>query len=95
MAELSLRERLQPALLDRLIDEERLLTIYALSFERARLVRLGIRNVRLAVGFGVRSREDVATIDGHADIAVVGSETIRVIDERGIDAIPGFIRGLR
>jgi type VI secretion system protein ImpF len=42
MAELSLRERLQPALLDRLVDEERLLTIYTLSFERARLVRLGI-----------------------------------------------------
>jgi type VI secretion system protein ImpF len=42
MAELSLRERLQPALLDRLIDEERLLTLYALTFERAPLVRLGI-----------------------------------------------------
>jgi type VI secretion system protein ImpF len=42
MAELSLRERLQPALLDRLIDEERLLTLYSLTFERARLMRLGI-----------------------------------------------------
>ena len=42
MAELSLRERLQPALLDRLIDEERLLTLYVLTFERARLLRLGI-----------------------------------------------------
>src|SRR5258708_24593033 len=42
MAELSLRERLQPALLDRLIDDERLLTLYVLTFERARLLRLGI-----------------------------------------------------
>ena len=42
MAELSLRERLQPALLDRLIDEERLLTLYVLTFERAGLLRLGI-----------------------------------------------------
>ena len=55
MAELSLRERLQPALLDRLIDEERLLTLYTLSFERARLVRLGIlegdlRGVLIAQG---------------------------------------------
>jgi tryptophan synthase alpha chain len=49
----------------------------------------------LAVGFGVRNRHDITTIEGHADIAVVGSETIRVIDQRGIGAIPEFIRGLR
>lgn len=42
MAELSLRERLQPALFDRLIDEERLLTTYELRAERAALKRLGI-----------------------------------------------------
>ena len=48
----------------------------------------------LGVGFGVRNREDIATIEGHADVAVVGSETIRVIDEQGIGAIPEFIRGL-
>ena len=42
MAELSLRERLQPALFDRLIDEERLLTTYELRAERATLKRLGI-----------------------------------------------------
>jgi type VI secretion system protein ImpF len=42
MAELSLRERLQPSLFDRLIDDERLLTIYELTVERAELRRLGI-----------------------------------------------------
>jgi type VI secretion system protein ImpF len=42
MAQLSLRERLQPALLDRLIDDERLLTCYEFSFQRAELKRLGI-----------------------------------------------------
>jgi type VI secretion system protein ImpF len=42
MAELSLRERLQPALLDRLIDDERLLTIYELNVDREALSRLGI-----------------------------------------------------
>jgi type VI secretion system protein ImpF len=42
MAQLSLRERLQPALLDRLIDDERLLTTYELTFRRDELQRLGI-----------------------------------------------------
>lgn len=49
----------------------------------------------LALGFGVQRREDIATIEGHADIAVVGSETIRIIEERGVEAIPEFIRSLR
>jgi type VI secretion system protein ImpF len=48
MAELSLRERLQPALLDRLHDEERLLTIYEITTSRAELTRLGIEARALA-----------------------------------------------
>ncbi len=40
MAQLSLRERLQPALFDRLIDDERLLTCYEFRFSRAELARL-------------------------------------------------------
>jgi type VI secretion system protein ImpF len=42
MAELSLRERLQPALLDRLVDDERVLTVYELTVEREAMRRLGI-----------------------------------------------------
>jgi tryptophan synthase alpha chain len=49
----------------------------------------------LALGFGVRNRNDVAYLEGKVDIAVVGSETLRVIDERGVDAAGVFIRGLR
>ena len=40
MAELSLRERLQPALLDRLADDERYLTIFQLESSRTALARL-------------------------------------------------------
>jgi len=43
MVELSLRERLQPSLFDRLIDEERLLTVYEMTFDRGLLCRLGFR----------------------------------------------------
>lgn len=40
--ELSLRERLQPSLFDRLIDDERLLTLYEVSVAYAELQRLGL-----------------------------------------------------
>jgi tryptophan synthase alpha chain len=49
----------------------------------------------LALGFGVRSPKDVAFLEGKADIAVVGSETLRIVDEHGVDAAGEFIRSLR
>jgi tryptophan synthase alpha chain len=52
-------------------------------------------NLPLALGFGVKSRADVDAIKGQADIAVVGSETIRIVDQDGVDAVPAFIRSLR
>lgn len=42
MAELSLKERLQPALLDRLIDDSRYLSTYRFTLNRDDLVRLGV-----------------------------------------------------
>lgn len=49
----------------------------------------------LAVGFGVKDRADVDFLRGKADIAVVGSQTLRVLDEQGVDAVGDFIRSLR
>jgi tryptophan synthase alpha chain len=49
----------------------------------------------LAVGFGIRNREDVAALKGRAEIAVIGSETIRLVDEMGPEAVGPFIAGLR
>ncbi|THB74614.1 MAG: tryptophan synthase subunit alpha, partial [Desulfobacteraceae bacterium] len=48
----------------------------------------------LAVGFGVKDREDVEYLKGKADIAVIGSQTIRVVDEKGPGACGRFIRTL-
>ncbi len=42
MADLSLRERLQPSLLDRLVDDERLLTSFEVTSSARELHRLGI-----------------------------------------------------
>lgn len=49
----------------------------------------------LALGFGVKSREDVAAITGKVEIAVVGSETIRVLDQGGVEAVRPFLESLR
>jgi tryptophan synthase alpha chain len=49
----------------------------------------------LAVGFGVQDSADVEFLRGKVDIAVVGSATLRIIDERGVAAVGSFIRGLR
>jgi len=49
----------------------------------------------LAVGFGVQDAADVDFLRGKVDIAVVGSATLRLIDEKGVVAVAPFIRGLR
>ena len=48
----------------------------------------------LAVGFGIGAREDVAMLEGRADMAVIGTATIRLVDEQGPAAVEGFVRGL-
>ncbi len=48
----------------------------------------------LALGFGVKSKEDMDFLRGRVDIAVVGSETIRVMEQRGVGAVSAFIEGL-
>lgn len=49
----------------------------------------------LAVGFGISRREDVELLTGKADIAVIGTATIRLIEEQGEQAVGDFIKGLR
>lgn len=49
----------------------------------------------LAVGFGIQTAEDIAALKGKADIAVIGSRTINLVDENGADAVGPFIAGLR
>jgi tryptophan synthase alpha chain len=49
----------------------------------------------LAVGFGLKTREDVDFLIGKAEIAVVGSESLRVLDAHGVPAVCDFLAGLR
>ena len=48
----------------------------------------------LAVGFGVKDQQDVHFLQGKADIAVVGSQSIRILDEQGVGAVGAFVGGL-
>ncbi len=48
----------------------------------------------LAVGFGVKDKADIDFLKGKADIAVVGSQTIREVEENGVNATAPFIRSL-
>jgi tryptophan synthase alpha chain len=49
----------------------------------------------LAVGFGVRDRADVDFLRGKADVAVVGSETLRALERGGLPAVSHFLGSLR
>ena len=48
----------------------------------------------LAVGFGLKAKADIDFLVGKADIAVVGSQTIREVEQKGVDATGPFIRSL-
>lgn len=48
----------------------------------------------LAVGFGLKQRSDVDFLKGKADIAVVGSQTLRVLEAQGMKAAGDFVRSL-
>jgi tryptophan synthase alpha chain len=48
----------------------------------------------LALGFGVKDKNDIDFLKGKADIAVIGSQTIRLVDKQGVAAVGDFIRSL-
>ncbi|MGD8283735.1 MAG: tryptophan synthase subunit alpha [Desulfobacterales bacterium] len=49
----------------------------------------------LALGFGIKKKSDMDFLKGKADIAVIGSQAIRVMEQEGVAAVENFIRGLR
>ncbi len=49
----------------------------------------------LALGFGIKEKSDINFLKGKADIAVIGSQTIRIMEQQGTAAVENFIRSLR
>ncbi|MCP4788860.1 MAG: tryptophan synthase subunit alpha [Gammaproteobacteria bacterium] len=48
----------------------------------------------LALGFGVKTKADYEFIRGKADVAIIGSEAIRVMEDDGVEAVGPFIRSI-
>ena len=49
----------------------------------------------LALGFGIKMKSDIDFLKGKADIAVIGSQMLRVVEQKGVAAVEDFICGLR
>jgi len=49
----------------------------------------------LALGFGVKEKKDIDFLKGKVDIAVIGSQTIRLVDKGGAGVVGKFIKSLR
>lgn len=49
----------------------------------------------LAVGFGISRKEDVDSLTGKADIAVIGTKTINLVETEGVEAVGPFLKALR
>jgi tryptophan synthase alpha chain len=52
-------------------------------------------NLPLALGFGVKEKKHIDYLKGKADIAVIGSQTIRIVEKEGIPSVARFVRSLR
>ena len=49
----------------------------------------------LALGFGIKEKADIDFLKGKAEIAVIGSQTIRVMEQKGVASVGEFISSLR
>jgi len=49
----------------------------------------------LAVGFGVSGKADIEYLRGKADISVIGTQTLRIMERDGVQAVGDFISGLQ
>ena len=49
----------------------------------------------LALGFGIKEKADVDFVRGKADIAVIGTQSISIMEKDGAAAVGNFIRSLR
>jgi tryptophan synthase alpha chain len=54
-----------------------------------------VTQLPLALGFGVSRKKDVDYLKGKVEIAVVGSQALRVLNNNGVKAVGDFFRGLR
>ncbi len=49
----------------------------------------------LALGFGIRKKSDIDFLKGKTDIAVIGSQMLRLVEQKGVATVGDFVRSLR
>jgi tryptophan synthase alpha chain len=54
-----------------------------------------VTELPLALGFGVSEKKDVDFLKGKVEIAVVGSQALRILNDSGVQAVGDFFRALR
>ncbi|MBW1675499.1 MAG: tryptophan synthase subunit alpha [Deltaproteobacteria bacterium] len=54
-----------------------------------------VTQLPLALGFGVSRKEDVDFLKGKVEVAVVGSQALRILNTNGVEAVEDFFRRLR
>ena len=64
------------------------------TLEYIRKFKQNYPDIVIAAGFGITNREDIDRLEGLADMSVVGSQVIRLMNERGTDAVEPFLKSL-
>jgi tryptophan synthase alpha chain len=70
-------------------------TIFSSQLESYLARCRGATGLPLALGFGVKDKADVDFLKGKTDIAIIGTQTIRLMDQEGVGVVGDFIRTLR
>lgn len=65
------------------------------DFERYMTHCRDATDLPLAVGFGIQSQDDINLMKSKADIAVIGSKVIQLLEEDGLGAVQDFLHRIR
>jgi tryptophan synthase alpha chain len=49
----------------------------------------------LALGFGVKDKSDIQFLEGKVDVAIIGTQALRIVEEKGVASLEGFVRSLQ
>ncbi|WP_163860123.1 tryptophan synthase subunit alpha [Paenibacillus elgii] len=47
-----------------------------------------------AVGFGIQNREDIRFLQGKCDIAIIGTQLLKVLEQEGLSGVKRYLRSL-
>lgn len=49
----------------------------------------------IGVGFGIQTKEDIEFLKGRSDVAVIGTQSVKLLIEKGAQTLGEYMRGLR